>query len=221
MLVCVAFAGAPPATAQSPRCLANGDIATLDGIASLAARDTRVQEWDLHLDHPVCIARLSNQARDEELRIIRIIGMPPPLGIPLQLTGKVLLAKTAPSMFAALVVISGRRARAVAEPLLPSRPLPAPQALPLASPAQKAAARCEAPPYGGTLTDYKTFVERFGAIIKPQKILAGICNAKFGSASREGLHKLGFSDAKIQSENTEQLAVETIVALKTLVKTIE
>ena len=46
-------------------------------------------------------------------------------------------------------------------------------------------------------------------------------NAKFGHAPRDGLHKLGISDSKIQSESTEQLAEETIHALKNLVNTIE
>ena len=84
-----------------------------------------------------------------------------------------------------------------------------------------AEARCDVPPYGGTRTDYQAFVHHFGHIINPPKILAGICNAKFGHAPRDGLHKLGFSDAKIESESTEQLAAETIHALKTLVNTIE
>jgi hypothetical protein len=42
-----------------------------------------------------------------------------------------------------------------------------------------------------------------------------------GKAPRNGLHKLGFTDAKIESESTEHLATDTVAALKNLVNTIE
>ena len=149
------------------------------------------------------------------LSTIRIIGTPPPLGVPLELTGKILLGpgRNDTRMFAALSVIRGRKMR---QPR-PQQPSNAPPP----APARATEAECDKPPYGGTEADYQTFARAYGRIITPARILSGVCKAKFGQASRDGLHKLGFSDGKIQSESTEQLAGETIVALKKLVKTIE
>lgn len=224
VLACAALAGGAPASAQPSGCIANGAIVTFEGVASGENGAANHRAWVLHLPQPICVMP-SRHSPAERVFAIRIIGTPPPLGVPLQLTGKLLLggSSSGPTMFAALAVISGRRERAIAS-LPPARPVPIPaRVLPpsRARPAQAANARCDAPPYGGTQTDYQAFVSRFGRIIKPQKILAGICNAKFGSASRDGLHKLGFRDARIDSESTERLAADTIVALKSLVNTIE
>lgn len=93
--------------------------------------------------------------------------------------------------------------------------------MPRRAPQARAAENCDAPPYGGTAADYHAFVQRFGRIVKPEKMLADICRAKFGNSPRDRLHKLGLTDAKINSENTEQLAEDTIVALKNLVNKLE
>lgn len=222
IMVGAAFLAATPAFAQPPRCLANGNIVTLEGVASAVTSGEARPAWVLHLNRPACVVRRSGHAPVEQIFAIRIIGTPPPLHIPLQLTGKLLLGGTSPgaTMFAALAVISGRKER-TAESLPPQPRITASVPVPSVSQPPETAARCASPPYGGTQAAYQSFVKRFGPIIKPQKILSGVCNAKFGNTSRDGLHKLGFSDAKIQSENTEQLAAETIVALKKLVNTIQ
>lgn len=196
---------------------------TLAGVASTDNPDGAPPPvWILHLKRPICVVRRARHAPVERIFAIRIIGTPPPLDIPLQLTGKLLLGGTSPgpTMFAALAVISGRKER-TAGSLAPPQGFPAPAPSPSIPPPSRTAGQCGSPPYGGTQAAYENFVRRFGPIIKPQKILAGICNAKFGNASRDGLHKLGLTDSRIQAENTEQLASETIFALKTLVNTIE
>ena len=204
------FAFTAHVPAQPARCFGDGDIVAFEGTASPGEHRSG---WMLNLSRPVCVG-------SREISLIRIIGTPPPLGIPLELTGKLLLGRTArdTSMFVALSVIRGRKVRA-ADSVPPAEP--ASRRIAPSVPLRTAEAQCDSPPYGGTQTDYQAFVRRFGRIIKPSKILAGICNAKFGNASRDGLHKLGFSDAKIESESTEHLAAETIAALKTLVNTIE
>lgn len=193
---------ARPAAAQPQRCFANGDVVSFDGVASPGRSPS---QWVLNLARAVCIG-------DHDVSAVRIIGTPPPLGIPLELTGRLTLGRSAAqsTLFVALVVRSGRKVRTTEN----SAPLP---------PRAPAAPRetCNAPPYGGTVADYRAFVQRFANIIKPEKILAGVCNAKFGNAPRDGLHRLGLSDAKIDSESTEHLAAETIAALKDLVNTIE
>ena len=204
----VAFTAQAPA--QSFHCFGDGDLVTFEGTASPGERGST---WRLNLARPACIDR-------REISSLRIIGTPPPFGIPLELTGKLLLGRAARdmSMFVALSVIRGRKVRAAGS--VPP-PEPASRRIAPLPPLRTAEAQCDSPPYGGTQTDYQAFVRRFGRIIKPSKILAGICNAKFGNAPRDGLHKLGFSDAKIETESTEHLAAETIAALKTLVNTIE
>lgn len=207
----VLAAGLATSTIAHPsRCLENGTVVTFDGVAARTP-EGEPSQWLLSLSQPICVAQAP--AGQREISTIRIIGTPPPLGIPLELTGKLLLGRSASEsrMFVALVVKSGRK---VMQPGSATRQAPR-------SPESKTAGRCDAPPYGGTMTDYQSFVGRFGRIIRPDKILGGICNAKFGGASRAGLHKLGFADAKIDSESTEHLAAETIVALKSLVNAVE
>ncbi|HEX3431193.1 MAG TPA: hypothetical protein VHT03_09920 [Rhizomicrobium sp.] len=202
-LVFLVTALASTAPARAERCFANGDVVGFDGIATPGPI---AREWVLHLSQPACV-------ESREVSAIRIIGIPPPLGIPLELTGKLMLGrgKSQSAMFVALVVSHGRRLGA-APSVAPPRQ---------SQTVQSVATRCSTPPYGGTESEYRGFVRRFGAIIKPEKILAGICNAKFGSAPRDGLHKLGFSNAQIESESTEHLAADTMTALKHLVNTIE
>jgi hypothetical protein len=76
--------------------------------------------------------------------------------------------------------------------------------------------RCNAPPYGGTVAKFQAFVQNFGALVVPTKILPAICNAKFGGADRTGLYNLGFTDQDIDSKDTEDLGVQMIIALKNL-----
>jgi hypothetical protein len=221
VLLWAALGASMPAWAQTPRCVANGDIVTFEGVASTDAQARALPPgWVLHLSRPICVLRRSRRAPVEKIFAIRIIGTPPPLGVPLQLTGKLLVGGTSPgpTMFAALAVISGRKLREAE-----NGPPPAPSSgrISPSAPPQNADERCDAPPYGGSQTDYQAFVRRFSRVISPARILVGICNAKFGRSPRDGLHKLGFSDAKIESESTERLAAETIAALKTLVNTIE
>jgi len=198
-----ALALSAPATAQPGRCFESGDVVVFDGIATPAENRS---QWVLRLAHPICAGK-------KKISAIRIIGTPPPLGIPLELTGKLMLGRGASesAMFVALVVSRGRKLHAIPPVAAPARN----------EAAQGAGDRCSAPPYGGTKSDYQAFVRHFADIIKPEKILSGICNAKFGNAPRNGLHKLGFTDARIDSESTEHLAGETIAALKHLVNTIE
>lgn len=197
------------ASGQQPGCFRNGDIVGVEGSASPGPV---ASQWVLNLPRPVCIA-------GRVVSDIRIIGVPPPLGVPLELTGKLLIGRDIRDarIFAALAVIRGRRIRQAASvpgaaaPFRPPPSAPQPRRMPT----------CDSPPYGGTPADYRNFVGRFGKIINPGKILAGICKAKFANASRAGLYKLGLSDAKINAESTERLAAETVVALKELVNTIE
>jgi hypothetical protein len=204
LLACVL---APEAPAQSSRCFENGDVVAFDGMASHGARPG---EWALNLPRPICVAR-DVSASGTNITRIRIIGTPPPLGVPLELTGKLVLGHSAAesTMIVALVVSSGRKFRTTES------------TAPHGAPAPRFAERCDGPPYGGSSMDYQAFVQRFGRIVRPERILAGICKAKFGDSPRDGLHRLGLTDAKIDSENTERLAADTIVALKNLVNTIE
>jgi len=78
-----------------------------------------------------------------------------------------------------------------------------------------------APPYGGTVEEYKAFVTNFGAVVVPAKILKGICDAKYGGADRTGLYNLGFTDEDIDSKGTEDLAVDMVIALKQLADKIK
>jgi hypothetical protein len=74
--------------------------------------------------------------------------------------------------------------------------------------------RCNAPPYGGSVAEYKSFVKNFGSVVAPAGYLKNICNIKFGGANRTVLYNLGFSDEDISSKDTEDLAVDVIFATK-------
>lgn len=215
----VVTALAEPIKARSDQCFANGDVVSFEGIASPG---TNRSLWMLNLSRPICVTRAHPLSAGAHISGIRIIGTPPPLGIPLELTGKLMLGRSpsASTMFVALVVTSGRKVRVTSPVSRPARSIS--RAADSGAPQERTAdERCGGPPYGGIMAGYQAFVRRFGRIIQLQKTLTGICNAKFGSAARDGLHKLGLTDAKIDCENTERLAGETITALKTLVSTIE
>jgi hypothetical protein len=89
-----------------------------------------------------------------------------------------------------------------------------PDAVPGAPAVHAGDPRCNAPPYGGTVVAYKAFVSNFGHLAISATMLPGICNAKYGGADRTGLYNLGFTE--IDSKDTEELAVDTIIALKNL-----
>jgi len=71
--------------------------------------------------------------------------------------------------------------------------------------------RCNAPPYGGSVAEFKAFVESFGQIVTPATILPFICMAKFGGESRNALYNLGFTDEQIDKMN---LAVDFLDAVR-------
>jgi hypothetical protein len=81
--------------------------------------------------------------------------------------------------------------------------------------------RCNAPPYGDTVAGYKAFIKGIGPLLdNPAKMLAGICNVKFGHADRTTMYNLGFTDDEIRTKDTAELAVQMVQALKNLVDKI-
>jgi hypothetical protein len=82
----------------------------------------------------------------------------------------------------------------------------------LASAAYADDLRCNAPPYGSTMTEFQAFVRDYGAIVAPTQMLAAVCNAKYGAASRSGLYNLGLTDEQIDAKDTVVLAFDVIVA---------
>jgi len=94
---------------------------------------------------------------------------------------------------------------------------PTPQ-LPTTHVASVSDARCNAPPYGGTVAGYKAFIKDFGSLFdNPTKMLAGICNVKFGHADRTAMYNLGFTNDEIDTKDTADLAAQMVMALKNLV----
>jgi hypothetical protein len=72
--------------------------------------------------------------------------------------------------------------------------------------------RCKAPPYGSTMVEFRAFVKDYGNIVVPTNLLADVCNAKYGAASRAALYHLGLSDEEIDAKDTVILAFDMIVA---------
>ncbi|HEX4159523.1 MAG TPA: hypothetical protein VHY79_13700 [Rhizomicrobium sp.] len=212
-----------PARSEPARCYENGDIITFDGVASRdnSDRGGARAAWVLNLSRPICVANRGSDLDRSETSAVGIIGTPPPMGVPLALTGKLLLGPSASDtrIFAALEVIRGRKLTQN-EAALPNV-LPPPRPSHLLPPPRPNNLQCDSPPYGGTQSEFQGFVHKFGHIVTPAKILAGVCNAKSGRASRAGLYRLGLTDTQIEAESTERLATDTIVALKKLVNTIE
>jgi hypothetical protein len=93
----------------------------------------------------------------------------------------------------------------------PARSVPAPDATVESKPAVAAAdARCNAPPYGGSVAAYKAFVESFNQYVVPD-----ICNAKYSSGEpRRALYNLGFTNEEINKMDTVDLAAKALVGLK-------
>jgi hypothetical protein len=85
----------------------------------------------------------------------------------------------------------------------------------LAAVAQAADPRCSAPPYGGSPDKYRAFVNTYGkALDDPGRILAEMCEIKFGGADRAALYKLGITDAQIDAKATSDLAAAAVDASK-------
>jgi hypothetical protein len=85
----------------------------------------------------------------------------------------------------------------------------------LAGTAQAADPRCAAPPYGGSPDKYRAFVNTYGkALDDPGKVLAEVCEMKFGGADRAPLHKLGITDIQIDAKATSDLAAAAVDAAK-------
>jgi hypothetical protein len=82
----------------------------------------------------------------------------------------------------------------------------------LASTAHADDLRCNAPPYGSTMTEFQAFVKDYGNIVVPTRVLAAVCNAKYGAASRTALYNLGLTDEEIDAKDTVVLAFDVIVA---------
>lgn len=77
--------------------------------------------------------------------------------------------------------------------------------------------RCNAPPYGGTVAKYKSFVATVGTLLdSPAMTLSAICNTKFSDGDRRGLYNLGITDAEIESNDVEDIAVQMVIVLKNL-----
>jgi hypothetical protein len=77
--------------------------------------------------------------------------------------------------------------------------------------------RCKVPPYGGAEAKFRSFAETFGVIVTPAKVLSGVCNAKFGG-DRTMLYNLGFTDSDIDVQDTADLAVEMIGAVRNIAR---
>src|SRR5260370_12289955 len=75
--------------------------------------------------------------------------------------------------------------------------------------------RCAAPPYGGSPDKYRAFVNTYGKTLDdPGRILAEMCEMKFGGADRAALYKLGITDTQIDAKATSDLAAAAVDASK-------
>jgi hypothetical protein len=81
--------------------------------------------------------------------------------------------------------------------------------------------RCNVPPYGGTVAEYKAFVANFGQYVVPARVLSSMCNMKFSGTPRTALYNLGFTDADIDAKDTEDLAVDMLSAARDLARKAE
>src|SRR5882762_8948138 len=75
--------------------------------------------------------------------------------------------------------------------------------------------RCNRPPYGGSPDRYRAFVETYGkSLDNPATTLAAMCNMKFGGADRTTLYNLGFTDGQIDRQDTSELAIDMLSAVR-------
>jgi hypothetical protein len=82
-------------------------------------------------------------------------------------------------------------------------------------------ARCKAPPYGMSVSDFQAFVKTFGHLVAVSRTLPPLCNAKYGGGDRTGLYNLGFTDQQIDSKDMGDLALDLLDALKNLADKIK
>jgi hypothetical protein len=86
----------------------------------------------------------------------------------------------------------------------------------LSSQARASDPRCNAPPYGMEVAEFKSFADSFGHLIVITQTLPALCNVKYSGTDRTGLYNLGFTDQDINSKSMGDLAVQLIIALKNL-----
>jgi hypothetical protein len=76
--------------------------------------------------------------------------------------------------------------------------------------------RCNVPPYGMEVAEFKSFADSFGHLIVITQTLPALCNVKYSGTDRTGLYNLGFTDQDINSKSMGDLAIQLLIALKNL-----
>ena len=103
---------------ENSKCLSDGQTVTLRGVASATKSETadefQGEYFVLTVDAPQCMTINeigSDGPREVRLSTFKVIGDPPPLGVPLELTGSLRLLDSVhfPSGEAEIRVVSGRR----------------------------------------------------------------------------------------------------------------
>ena len=84
--------------------------------------------------------------------------------------------------------------------------------LAIARPALADDPRCTAPPYGDTMSAYRSYVMHLSQYIPPAQILGLVCNMKLGGADRTPLYDLGLADGDIDDTPTTELAARILEA---------
>ena len=76
------------------------------------------------------------------------------------------------------------------------------------SPASAEDRRCAGPPYGGSPDRYRAVLEAYGPKLgNLAAVLQRVCEVKFDKADRTPLYKLHFTDADIDSMDTDELTL--------------
>jgi hypothetical protein len=73
---------------------------------------------------------------------------------------------------------------------------------------------CDKPPYGSTDQAYTAFAQNLGMYVVPTDYLSKICKVKYERADRKALYNIGFTDQKIDGEDTVQLGIDMMEATK-------
>jgi hypothetical protein len=77
--------------------------------------------------------------------------------------------------------------------------------------------RCEAPPYGDTVDNFRKFYRIISPLLdNPVNFLQKVCEAKYDHLNRRVLYNLGIPDEDIDSEPTNTLAAQVLLAEKHL-----
>jgi hypothetical protein len=83
--------------------------------------------------------------------------------------------------------------------------------------AAHAQSQCDAPPYGDSVLNYRAFIKNTGLTWgHPEGVLSSLCRAKFEHIGRSTLYNLGFTDEGIDSKSTTDLAIQLLLAEKSL-----